>query len=73
MEREFTVIIEQIPGSNYSAYSPDLPGCVAAGETLDETLQLMKEAIIFHIEGLQQNHQAIPDSHTHVERIAIFA
>jgi len=44
---EYTIIIERAEG-NYSAYCPDLPGCIATGSTIEKTIQRMKEAIIFH-------------------------
>jgi len=47
----YAVVVEQ-GTSSYGAFVPDLPGCVAAGETREETLELIKEAIEFHIEGL---------------------
>ena len=50
--RKFVVVIEQAEG-NYSAYSPDLPGCVATGATVDETMRNMVEAIHFHLEGCE--------------------
>ena len=46
--------------TGFSAYSPDLPGCVAAGETREETEREMKEAIEFHIEGLRLKGDAVP-------------
>jgi predicted RNase H-like HicB family nuclease len=45
---------------SFGAYVPDLAGCVAAGETRDEVLQLIREAIEFHIEGLRQDGQQVP-------------
>lgn len=51
---KFTILIEKGDG-NYSAYCPDLPGVVAAGETEEETAELMKEAIEFHLEGLKED------------------
>jgi predicted RNase H-like HicB family nuclease len=45
---KYAVIIEHRKGSNYSAYAPDLPGCVAAGRTERATLKLMKETILMH-------------------------
>ena len=60
-ERRFAVIIEQ-GENNYSAYSPDLPGCVTTGNTKEETLENMREAIIFHLEGLREDAQGIPAS-----------
>ena len=49
---KFTVVIEQ-GETSYGAYVPDLPGCVAVGNSREEALQLIKEAIDFHIEGLK--------------------
>ncbi len=45
---------------NYSAYVPDLPGCVAAAETKEELLELIKEAIDFHLEGMREAGEPIP-------------
>jgi predicted RNase H-like HicB family nuclease len=55
----YLVVVEQGPTS-FGAYVPDLPGCVAAGETREEALSLIREAIEFHIEGLRQAGEAIP-------------
>jgi predicted RNase H-like HicB family nuclease len=55
----YLVVVEQGP-SSFGAYVPDLPGCVAAGETRDEVLALIREAIEFHIEGLKQDGQPVP-------------
>ncbi len=55
----YLVVVEK--GANsFGAYVPDLPGCVVAGETRDEVLMLIREAIEFHIEGLKQDGQPIP-------------
>ena len=56
---EYLVVVEKGPGS-YGAYVPDLPGCVAAAESKDEVLTLIKEAIEFHLEGLKEDGQPIP-------------
>lgn len=56
----YAIVIEGEPG-NYSAYVPDLPGCVAVGDTLEETRQEMQEAIRFHLEGLREDHLPIPE------------
>lgn len=56
---EYLVIVEGTDGS-YSAYSPDLPGCVAAGDTREETLEFMRGAIAFHLEGLREDGLPIP-------------
>ena len=57
----YLVLIEGGPPSNYSAWSPDLPGCVATGDTLEEAEREMRAAIAFHLEGLMQDGDAIPD------------
>jgi predicted RNase H-like HicB family nuclease len=55
----YAVVIEKA-GSNYSAYVPDLPGCVATGETVAAVETEIREAIRFHIEGLQADGIAVP-------------
>ena len=55
----YLVVVEE-GATSFGAYVPDLPGCVAAGETRDEVLTLIREAIEFHIEGLRQDGQPIP-------------
>jgi predicted RNase H-like HicB family nuclease len=50
---QYTVIVEKGPTS-WGAYVPDLPGCIAAGDTREEVLTLIREAIEFHVEGLRQ-------------------
>jgi predicted RNase H-like HicB family nuclease len=55
----YLVIIER-GEVNYGAYVPDLPGCVAVGDTVEEVTQLIQEAISFHLEGLQLNGEPIP-------------
>lgn len=56
---EYVVIYEK-GGSSYGAYVPDLPGCITVGETLEETQMLIQEAIEFHIEGLQEDGDDVP-------------
>ncbi len=56
---KYLIIIEETE-TGYSAYSPDLPGCIATGGTREETENEMKEAIEFHIEGLRLNDFALP-------------
>jgi predicted RNase H-like HicB family nuclease len=56
----YAVVIEKADG-NYSAYVPDLPGCVAAGDTVSEVEHEIREAIRFHIEGLPADGLAIPE------------
>ena len=55
----YLVVVEK-GSSSYGAHVPDLPGCIAAGETREEVLSLIREAIEFHIEGLKQEGQPIP-------------
>jgi len=67
---EYTIIIEKAEG-NYSAYCPDLPGCIATGSTQEETIQRMKEAIKFHLEGLKKEKISIPEPSTRAVSIGI--
>ena len=48
-------------GNGYSAYLPDLPGCIAAGDTLEETSRLIHEAAAFHVEGMAEHGEDIPE------------
>ena len=57
------VLIEKGPNS-YGAYVPDLPGCVAVGDTTGEVLQLIREAVDLHIEGLREDGLALPEPTT---------
>ncbi len=66
----FLVVIEKA-GENYSAYLPDLPGCVATGQTRDEVERNIHEAIQFHLDGLREDHLPIPESETFAEYIAV--
>ena len=72
MKRSFIIIIEKADG-NFSAFSPDLLGYVATGMTEEETVQNMKEAIEFHLEGLKLEKQAIPERRTLVREIQVAA
>ena len=58
--RRFLIVVERA-SSNYSAYSPDLPGCVATGSTPEDTRARMHEAIDMHIKGLLEDHLPIPE------------
>ena len=66
----YTVFFEPTP-TGYSAHVPDLPGCVAAASTLEETRQLMREAIEFHVEGMRSNGETVPEPTPHVEEIEV--
>jgi predicted RNase H-like HicB family nuclease len=67
---EYLVVIERAEG-NYSAYSPDLPGCVATGLTREETLRRMREAISIHLKGLRDDGEPIPDPSSSAEYLAV--
>ena len=58
--RKYAVIIEKASG-NYSAYVPDLPGCVSVGDTVEETERNIREAIAFHIRGLREDGLDVPE------------
>jgi predicted RNase H-like HicB family nuclease len=66
----FLIVIEKANG-NYSAYCPDLPGCVATGKTREETERKMHEAVKMHIQGMLEDKQPIPKSMTVAEYIAV--
>jgi predicted RNase H-like HicB family nuclease len=66
----FLVVIEKA-NKNYSAYSPDLSGCVATGATREEAEKNMYEAIEMHIQGLLEDNLAIPESKSFAEYIAV--
>jgi predicted RNase H-like HicB family nuclease len=68
----YTVFFEPT-ATGYSAHVPDLPGCVAAAATLEETRELMREAIEFHIEGMRINGDAVPEPTPHIEQIEVSA
>ena len=71
-DMRFAVVIEPCT-SNYSAYVPDLPGCVATGESVEETEQNIREAIKFHLDGLRDDGTPIPAPSTRVEYIEVVA
>jgi predicted RNase H-like HicB family nuclease len=60
MTMRYAVVIEKSE-TGYGAYVPDLPGCVAVGETLSETEQLIQEAVEFHLEGLREDGVRVPE------------
>lgn len=68
----YAVIIEK-GETGYGAYVPDLPGCVAAGESMEEVKKLIQEAIEFHIEGLKENGESVPEPASSIEFIEVAA
>jgi predicted RNase H-like HicB family nuclease len=66
----FLIVIEKANG-NFSAYCPDLPGCVATGKTRKETEDNMYEALEMHVRGLIEDNMPIPESEALAEYIAV--
>ena len=66
----YAVVVEKAE-HNYSAYVPDLPGCVAAAETKEELLDLIREAIDFHLEGMREAGEAIPEPSVIAEYVEV--
>jgi len=66
----FLIVIEKA-GKNYSAYSPDLPGCVATGSTREEAEERMHEAIELHVKGLIEDGLPLPKSHASAMYVAV--
>ena len=64
------VLYEETP-TGFSAYVPDLPGCVAAGDTREETERHIREAIAFHLEGLREWGEPIPEPGTSTETVEV--
>ena len=69
---KYLIIIEK-SNNGFCAYSPDIPGCIAAAETEEETRTLMKEAIVFHLEGMTEDGEKLPKGQTVAEYIEIAA
>jgi predicted RNase H-like HicB family nuclease len=68
----YAVVIEQAE-DNYSAYVPDLPGCIATGATLAETAQAIREAVEFHLDGLRDDGDPIPPATSRVDYVEVAA
>ena len=66
----FLIIIEKANG-NFSAYSPDLPGCVATGKTREQVARNMHAAIELHVRGMRADNLPVPKSHSFAEYIAV--
>ena len=62
--KKFLIVVEET-ATGYSAYSPDVPGCVATGRTRQEVEQNMREAIEFHLEGLRLEGLPMPEAHAY--------
>ena len=71
-QMRYAIVIEKAK-SNYAAYVPDLPGCVATGATIEETERLIREAIEIHVEGLRADGLPIPEPSSRVEYVDVTA
>ena len=69
---QYLVVIEK-GASSFGAYVPDLPGCIAVGETRAEVWRLIHEAIEFHVEGLLEDGQPVPPSTSQAELVDVAA
>jgi predicted RNase H-like HicB family nuclease len=61
---KYLIVVEE-SGTGYSAFSPDLPGCIATGATRDEVEKTMREAVQFHLDGLREEGLAVPAAHSY--------
>ena len=64
MTKRYLVVYAKCTGSNFSGHAPDLPGCVSVGDTLEEMNAMMREALEFHLEGMLEDGEAIPEPTT---------
>lgn len=69
---QYVVILEE-GDESWGAYVPDLPGCVAAAETRQEALKLIREAIEFHLDGMKEGGEPVPEPHSHTELVQVNA
>jgi predicted RNase H-like HicB family nuclease len=69
---KFLIVVEETAGG-FSAYSPDVPGCIATGATRAEVEQLMKEAVEFHLDGMREDGLAVPSPHAYATYVEVAA
>ncbi len=72
MMKKYLIVIEDTE-TGFSAYSPDLPGCVSTGATREEVERNMHEAIAFHLHGLREEGQAVPEPHSYSAYVELSA
>jgi predicted RNase H-like HicB family nuclease len=70
--KRYAIVVERA-GKNFSAYVPDLPGCVATGKTVQATEQLLREAIEVHVAGLREDGLAVPEPSCVVDYVEVSA
>ena len=66
----YAIVIEKAE-NNYAAYVPDLPGCVATGKTVEETEQLIRESIEFHLRGMREDGLPIPEPASRADYVEV--
>jgi len=66
------IVVEQT-ATGFSAYSPDVPGCIATGATREEVEQLMREAVAFHLDGMREDGLSMPAPHTYATYVEVAA
>ena len=66
MKLKYVVVYEQTP-NNFCAYAPDLPGCIGTGKAWDEVREMMREAIGFHLEGMLESGESVPEPRMSLE------
>jgi predicted RNase H-like HicB family nuclease len=67
--KKYAIIIEKASDGGYGAYAPDLPGCIGMGQSKEDALQNMAEAIQFHLEGLKHEGIPLPESNSEAESL----
>jgi len=68
--KRYAIVIEKAP-SNYAAYVPDLPGCIATGATIEEAESILRQAIEMHLEGMREDGLPIPEPASVVEYLEV--
>lgn len=68
--KRYTIVLESV-GTNWGAYVPDLPGCVATGGTKEEAEQLIREATQLHLEGMIEDQETVPEPSCQVEYVEV--
>jgi len=69
--KKYAIVISKVPNSNYCAYAPDVDGCIATGDSIEEVTRLMKEGLEFHFEGTREDGLPIPQPTTEVAYIDV--
>jgi len=72
MKLRYAIVIEKAE-NNYAAYVPDLPGCIATGKTVEETEELIRGAIEFHLRGMREDGLPIPEPSSRVDYVEVMA